>query len=325
MNVITKSLITIEHHCLQLPYASLRIPRRHLLDRLVLSMENHGQLVPVVVVAKETNQWILMDGYLRVNALRRLNKDTINCEVWNCDLTEALLMLLTEHQSRPWEAFEEALLLHELHTQHGMSQNKIAIKMGRDKSWVCRRLSLLEQLSEPILQAMIEGKLSKWVATRILAPLARANAMHGQHVLNYLLKNHHSTRELQIFYENYQRSNHQQRSRIANDLSLFFKVQKSLVVEKQTHLLQAGPEGKWRTQLNVVRNTLTSLIALASNVFTVRQETHESIECINILNEAKKQFDLLTNTVRSFTDVNERCTTDNFKFARERTQPPNYQ
>src|ERR1700733_1009386 len=188
MNTITKALITVEHHCLQLPYASLRLKRRGLCDRLVLSIESQGQLVPVVAVLVGTNQWVLLDGYLRVNALRRLGRDTVDVEVWNCDVASALLMLLTEHQSRTWEVFEEAMLLCELHTQHGLSQSQLADRTGRNKSWVSRRLSLLTQLPESILNAILEGKLSAWSATRVLAPLARANFAHAEFLLQHVLK-----------------------------------------------------------------------------------------------------------------------------------------
>ena len=325
MNATTKTLMTVEHHSLQLPYTPLRLHRRGLFDKLVTSIEEHGQLVPVVVVSLAENRWVLMDVFLRVYALRRLGKVTVNAEVWACDPAQALLTLLTEHQSRTWEVFEEALLLQELHTQHGLSQSSLAEKIGRDKSWVSRRLSLLEQMPESIQQAIVSGKLSLWVATRVLAPLARANETHGKCVLNYLLKNHHSTRELQFFYEKYQQSHHQQRSKMVNDPILFFKAQKLLAAEKQAASLKAGPEGKWRSQLSVVRNSLASLIPLTSHLFTLHQEAQERDDLLNVLHSAQTQFNLLTETVRSFIDVSERHATDHFKFAPERTQSAKHQ
>ena len=188
MKTITKTLMTVEHHCVQQPYSSLRLHKRGLLDGLVTSIENHGQLMPVVVVPLSTNRWILMDGYLRLKALRRLGKDTVDIEVWACNPAQALLALLMGHQSRAWEAIEEALLLQELHTQHGMSQSDIAKKIGRDQSWVSRRLSLLAQMPESIQQAMMTGKISLWSAVRILAPMARAIPEHGERLLQYMMK-----------------------------------------------------------------------------------------------------------------------------------------
>ena len=45
---------------------------------------------------------------------------------------------------------------------------------------VSRRLDLVCGLPDPLLQAVREGTFSPWAATRILAPLARANSDHGQ-------------------------------------------------------------------------------------------------------------------------------------------------
>ncbi len=39
-----------------------------------------------------------------------------------------------------------------------------------------RRLALLAQWSEPVQEAVREGVLSSWAASRVLVPLARANA-----------------------------------------------------------------------------------------------------------------------------------------------------
>ncbi len=310
MNIPTKTLMTLEHHCLQLPYAPLRLQRHRLVNNLMISLEEHGQLVPVVVVPSVNHQWILMDGYLRANALRRLGKDTLAAEVWNCEPAEALLTLLTEHQSRAWETIEEALLLQELYTQHGLSQGDIATRLGRDKSWVSRRLSLLEGLTDPIREAIISGKLSLWNAARIIVPLARANAVHAEFLLQYLLKQPLSTRLLDNFYHHYQQSNQPQRSKMVNDFDLFFKAQASLVKEKQAHQLQEGPEGRWCSQLRFVKHTLTSLIALAVQVLTPAPDSLAYNEVLKVFNEAKTEFDVLTHTLRRLTDAHQRHPTD---------------
>lgn len=278
-------------------------------------MESVGQLIPVTVIPTDANQWVLIDGYLRVNALRRLGKDVVEAQVWDCDATQALLRLLTEHQSRPWEMIEEALLLQELHKQHGISQSNLANKIGCDKSWISRRLSLLEHLSESILQAVIQGKLSLWSVTRIVTPLARANTIHGERILDYLTQHDHSTREIKMFYDHYQRSNQQQRSNMVNDPDLFFKAQKLLATEKQAHVLQAGPEGKWYSQLRLIQNTLASLIPLVPHLFTYNQDQQKITGLINALHAVHTQLDLLTQTVRSHSHAYERPAADDYQSA----------
>ncbi len=99
--------------------------------------------------------------------------------MWHCTLTEALIMLFKNHSLRSPGVFEEALLLHELHTQHSLSQQALATRVGRDQSWISRRLSLVEYLPESILESLSKGSLSLWTGVRILAPMARAIPKHA--------------------------------------------------------------------------------------------------------------------------------------------------
>lgn len=201
MDTITsKNIIVIEHHCLQMRYAHLRILSRQVLEKLMLSIERYGQLQPVVVIPEAMNQWSLIDGYHRVRALKRLGKDTIEAEVWNCPIEEALMRMLRNHSTRTQGILEEALVLHELHSHCGLSQQELAASMGRKQSWVSGRLSLVENLPDFVFDVLSKGTLSLWICVRILAPIARAIPEHAQRLLTYLLKHPHSTREVYLFY-----------------------------------------------------------------------------------------------------------------------------
>src|SRR5271163_4189363 len=141
--MMDKNVRIIEQHCLQMRYAHLRAENSKTIEKLATSIEQFGQLVPVVIVPEGEHQWVLIDGYHRVKALNRLGKDTVEAEVWSCTLTEALTMLLTSPPYRRPGILEEAFLLHELHTQHSLSQQALAMRVGRDQSWISRRLSLV--------------------------------------------------------------------------------------------------------------------------------------------------------------------------------------
>lgn len=301
MNITDKKWLTVEHHALALPYGKLRLPRRGLLEKLLASIEAHGQLIPVVIVPGTPEQWMLIDGYLRVNALRRLGTDTVKAEVWPCEPSEALLRFLLDRPSRMLEALEEALLLQELHVQHGYSQAALAARTGRDQSWISRRLSLLDALSDSLLNAIIAGKLSLWSATRILAPMARAIPADAEKILQHILRHSVSTRELKAFYDHYQQSSKAQRIRMVTDPDLFFKAQKFCALQKQADRLRSGPEGKWQSQLRQVRTTLMPLIPLVSELFTPRQDQQERLLLLEELKQAHAPFYLLTETIRSLT------------------------
>jgi ParB/RepB/Spo0J family partition protein len=299
--IANKNVMVIEHHCLQLGYAHLRAQNPKALEKLTTSIEHYGQLVPVVVVPEDPRQWVLIDGYQRVKALKRLGKDTLAAEVWHCTLTEALIMLFKSHSIRSPGAFEEALLLHELHTQHNLSQQTLAKRVGRDQSWISRRLSLVEHLPESILENLSKGSLSLWTGVRILAPMARAIPEHAECLLTYLLKHPHSTREVHSFYEHYQKSTSPARAKMVDHPDLFFKAQRFLEAEKQTITLKNGPEGKWRAQCHTLIALLSELTLLAPSIF-FRQTREMSRQPLEEFKRAVDKFDELRKTIRELVD-----------------------
>ena len=180
MNPVDTERRELEHHQLEQRFAGLRVPDRRALERLCRSLERSGQLSPCIAVA-EAGSLVLLDGYRRLAALHRLGHDTVWVQLWHCPLAEALARLLASTQARAFAPLEEALLLRELANDTGVSQHELARRTGRDVSWVSRRLKLLSALSEELLEAVCQGRLSSWAAVRIFAPLAAPTpSMHAR-------------------------------------------------------------------------------------------------------------------------------------------------
>lgn len=250
---------TLEIGQLDLRYAHTRIRRPEALLPLMRSLEQWGQIRPVSVVPSDPPCHVLVDGYLRVEALRRCGKDMVLAEVWLCGEMEALLQVLMRVQERRWEALEQASLIRELHERHDLSQDKIARLLGKDKSWVCRRLSLLCSLPDDVLEAVRSGHLSPWAASRILAPLARANPEHAKALSRTLLEEHLSTRDLGDLFRHYQKANRKQRERMVLDPVLFLKALRAKEEESRIHSLKEGPEGKWLREMKLAGHILVRL------------------------------------------------------------------
>ena len=189
--------IELDLHRLELRFADSRLVEPRAVARLAESIERCGQIVPCIVVAAPGSQdgegggaqaLVLIDGYRRVGALRRLGRDTVGVEQWSCDLTTALLRLLARTRDRAFASIEEALLLRALVAEHGLSRHEVARRSGRDVSWVSRRLQLLSGLPDAALAAVRGGHLSSWVANRVIVPLARANSEHAERLLAMLAR-----------------------------------------------------------------------------------------------------------------------------------------
>jgi ParB family chromosome partitioning protein len=144
-------------------------------------------------------------------------------------------------RSRTWQAIEEAALIFELSRRHSLRE--IAVSLARDVSWVSRRLSLFQALPGDLLEAVRQGKLSLWAASRILAPLARANTAHARLLWAQLEQHPLSTRELKRLYSHYKQANPVQRQRLAQAPRLFFQALETHEQTTQAKRLADGPEG----------------------------------------------------------------------------------
>jgi ParB family chromosome partitioning protein len=140
--------VELELHQLELRYEGIR-KRAPVAERqLVGSLAEIGQQLPIIVVG-EADRFILIDGYKRVRALKRLAHDTVRATGWQMPEVEALLL---ERRLRcaSEDAFDQAWLLAELRNRFGLSLEELARRFDRNKSWVSRRLALIQVLSTTI-------------------------------------------------------------------------------------------------------------------------------------------------------------------------------
>jgi len=232
------------------------------------SIDQSGQLTPVAAIDGAKNRFILMDGYLRLAALRRLGSDTVRVTLWDCDEVSGLLRVLAGAQAHPWAAIEEARTIRMLIQQFDCSQHAIARDIGRDVSWVNRRLSLIESVSDDVLATVCKGQLSTWAAARIIAPLARANSAHATTMVEFL--KHHSlpTRDLNTWNQHYQKASHSVREEMVKDPALFLSALRNQQQEKQAATLAAGPEGAWVKDMGIIKAILKRQQSVIAMLFS---------------------------------------------------------
>jgi ParB family chromosome partitioning protein len=165
----------IELHQLDQRYAALRRRDARRERALVASLSEIGQQTPVVVVRGESEQWVLVDGYKRVRALRRLSRDTASAVAWELREPEALMLAQMLRGAEAVSALEESWLLRELRDRFGLTAVELAQRFDKSASWVSRRLALVEELPEAVQELVRTGKLVAHAAMKHLVPLARAN------------------------------------------------------------------------------------------------------------------------------------------------------
>lgn len=288
--------IEIAH--LELRYAHTRVKRP--VSSLSDSIKRFGQVVPVVTVKESDVCFVLIDGYLRVAALRGCGHDMVMAEIWPLREEEALVRSLLSSQERKWEAIEQALVIRELSVRHRLSQGEIARLMGRNQSWISRRLALLEALPEEILELVQKGLLSTWSASRVLVPMARAIPAHAKALTETLLKEPLSTRALSDFFHHYQKANRTQRERMVEEPLLFLKALHHREEEGRASLLKEGPEGRWLKDLKVVAHILRRLLKELSTVMYPGQRSEDRQRLLTAFEQTKALMVSLDQKIRRF-------------------------
>ena len=130
----------LELHQLELRYEALAQARTGSRARAAGSLAELGQQLPIVVVS-EAARFIVIDGYKRVRALKRLARDTVRATDWQVPEVDALL-LERRLRLRGEDALDQAWLLAELQERFGLSLEELARRFERSKSWVSRRLGV---------------------------------------------------------------------------------------------------------------------------------------------------------------------------------------
>jgi ParB/RepB/Spo0J family partition protein len=313
MEPATHRYIEVDLHCLVPRFAHLRLARAKALEALVRSIERDGQLTPVVAVAAPEHQWVLIDGYLRLEALRRCGHDTIQVDVWPGDVPQALIATLAQAQRRSWQSLEEAHLIDELHTTFGYSQHDIARQIGRDASWVNRRLALVAALPTDLLEAVRQEQVSTWAATRILAPLARANTDPAQRLLAAIAQQPLSTRELHTWFKHDQRANRITRARMVDNPRLFLDVLQAKDDAQQAKTLQNGPEGAWLKDLRMITHLLNRLRKQVATLFDPAQRLVDRRLLATAFNDMMAEATRLQSDLKRYNpDDSSRHTTSDF-------------
>jgi ParB-like chromosome segregation protein Spo0J len=282
--------VEVDLGSLELRYAHTRVAKPRLLNMLTASIERYGQITPVFTIP-EKEHLVLIDGYVREAAIRRLGRDTINASVHAIPEIGALFRLLGESGQRQWEAVEQAWIIRELKERLGCPLREIARGIGYDTSWVSRRLSLIEGLSHEVLQSVCTGHVSTYAATRVLVPLVHSNRDHAERLVTHLAQNPLSTRELSDLFKHYEASNKQIRERIISDPSLFLKVRKAGEDKTSIKALQGGPERVWIKDCEIITAVARRLVRQIRAVIYPDQDQDDRARLVRAFQDARAMMD----------------------------------
>src|SRR5271156_1456837 len=166
----------------------LRVPQA--VQAMAQSLRHWGQCAPIVATLREEKPQVL-DGFTRWEAAAQVRgMATLSVRLIDVDdrRAKAAIHGLNQTGRRPHE-LEEAWIVQALVREDGLSQAEVAELLGRHKSWVCRRLALLEKLCVDVRQDLEVGLLTPTAAREIarlpagnqseVVDVARREALNG--------------------------------------------------------------------------------------------------------------------------------------------------
>ncbi len=166
----------------------LRVPQA--VQAMAQSLRRWGQCAPIVATLRDEKPQVL-DGFTRWEAAAQVRgMTTLSVRLIDVDdrRAKAAIHGLNQTGRRPHE-LEEAWIVQALVREDGLSQAEVAELLGRHKSWVCRRLALLEKLGADVRQDLEVGLLTPTAAREIarlpagnqseVVDVARREALNG--------------------------------------------------------------------------------------------------------------------------------------------------
>lgn len=156
-------------------YGNLRLVNPGAYAAMERSIAQYGQITPVVVGQPTGSKYEMVDGFKRYRASKKLGLKNLSCRVLKGkDRALKSAMLYLNMQVFSIGDLEQGMIIQSFSKEDGLSQVEIATLLGRHKSWVSRRLSLVQRLNDEVIEQMRLGLVSTSIG-RELARLPRGN------------------------------------------------------------------------------------------------------------------------------------------------------
>jgi hypothetical protein len=144
-----------------------RMVQPRLERKMAESLRRYGQVSPIVICLHD-RECVLIDGFKRLHAARSMNGMS-QLLARRMDVDEqgakAAIFNLNQVGQRPQE-LEKSWIVHALVREDGLTQVEAAQLLGRHKSWVSRRLAMLERLCDAAREEVRLGLLTPALVPR---------------------------------------------------------------------------------------------------------------------------------------------------------------
>jgi ParB/RepB/Spo0J family partition protein len=199
----TVSSITIPVNDIGQRYSALRIIQPKADKAMERSMSRYGQLTPVVIGTGADDRYEMVDGFKRLRAGRKLGYSVIEAKVMpGSERVMKAAIIHLNVRARTIADLETALVIQSLHRKNGLSQVEIAALLDRHKSFVCRRLQLVEKLSKDVIEHLKLGLINITIGRQLTRLPAGNQAKALGTILKYRFTGSETARLVGLLLQN---------------------------------------------------------------------------------------------------------------------------
>jgi predicted transcriptional regulator len=212
-------MMEVEISRLDLRYEHIRLRNERKERNLLPSLQAEGFFDSLGCIFDDSsnNSLILIDGFKRYRCAKRLKIQTVPVVKIGRDHIAGLLKILRNHEARTLAIVEQAAMLNELHSTHGLSVSEIARRLERSPSWVSIRLQMLNKMSPIVTEAVFSGKFPLRSYLYTLKPFTRVKGVSQKQVDEFVeitSGKNLSTRDLQTLATAFFKGNEELRTQI---------------------------------------------------------------------------------------------------------------
>lgn len=150
------------------PYQPRKEMQQESLEELGNSIRQYGLMQPLVVRQLNCNEYELIAGERRLRACRHIGLERVPAVIMCVGGTDSAVLALIENiQRENLNYMEEAEAFTALISEHGLTQEELADKLGKKQSTVANKIRILK-LSPEIRAVLMQNRLTERHARALL-------------------------------------------------------------------------------------------------------------------------------------------------------------
>lgn len=211
----------VEISSFDLRYESYRIKNPRAEKLLLASILEHGIREPLQGI-DTSDLRLLLNGFKRYRCAQKLGIAMVSYRSLGSDEAGGIIKFIRDANARNLTILEQAKLIDQLATVHNMCTSEIAAALERSKSWVSVRLGMISQMSEPVMEKILNGEFPAYSYLYTLRPFMRINSNLGsenpkkeiEEFVNAVSAKNLSTRDIDLLAHGYFQGSAQLRQQI---------------------------------------------------------------------------------------------------------------